>query len=36
MSEQNKTNIAPAAADAADEGGRTLRLALAGNQKCRG
>ena len=34
MSEQNKTNIAPAAANTADEGGRTLRLALAGNPNC--
>lgn len=48
MSEENKTNIAPAAANAAggsrsesaaasaaaDEGGRALRLALAGNPNC--
>ena len=34
MSEENKTNIDPAAANTADEGGRALRLALAGNPNC--
>ena len=34
MSEENKTNMAPAAANAAGERGGALRLALAGNPNC--